>query len=270
MMNNMGKTSKSNFKKTIQQYWTKNVPYLDMASNEAIIGNEKFYQEIDLRRQRYEPYTSRLIESSSKKGGRMLEIGCGLGSDLRGFARLEMQVTGLDLSLNNAKLVKEGFKVLNLRGEALCSDAENLPFKDKSFDLVYSFGVLHHTPNTQKAIDEIYRVLKPNGKCVIMIYHKGLAYRWISLQYFLKKLWGNKISKDDLITAKYDHTPLSKMYSKEEAKLMFTKFRNLNIDIVTFGGIKAHKLLWWVYYILGAFSFLMDKFGSFLIIKGNK
>ncbi len=257
-------------KKNIQDYWTKNVPYLDRVSSKCIIGSERFYLEADLCRRRYEPYTLQLVKFSSKNSGRMLEVGCGLGSDLRSFSKAGMDVLGIDLSSDNTRLEKRGFKVLNLKGETLCADAENLPFKSESFDLVYSFGVFHHTPNTQRAIDEAYRVLKAGGKSVIMVYHKGLAYYYISALHLLKKLSGERVSEENFISEKYDHTPLSKMYSKKEARVIFSKFKNVKINIVTFGGIRANKILWWVYYLLNIFPFLMNRFGSFLIIQGDK
>lgn len=103
-----------------------------------------------------------------------------------------------------------------------------------------------------------------------MLYHKGLACRWINLQYFLRRLCGHKTSKEDLITKKYDQAPLSKMYSKNEVQSMLVEFRALEISIITFRGVKENKKLWCTHYILNAFPFLMNKLGSFLITQGKK
>lgn len=263
------KKDKEKLKKEIQDYWTINVPRLNEAKN-LLSDNPLFYERIDDSKYRSEPYVFRFIDSVAESGRKVLEIGVGLGTDLRYFAKKGMKVHGLDLSFSNALLVHKGFSATGLNGKVITGDAENLAFADETFDLFYSYGVLHHTPDTQKAIDEAHRVLKKNGKVLIMLYHKGLAYRWICLQYFWLKLCGKNISLPDMITKKYDHTPLSKMYSKEEARSMFSKFSNVEISVVTYGGVKENKKLWWIYYLLNAFPFLMNKLGSFLIIKAKK
>lgn len=261
---------KRELKKQISEYWSENVPGL----NKIIGGHDSktltFYERVDSYRYRNESYIPPLLDSVVEKGKKVLEVGFGLGTDLRYFSKKGMNAFGIDLSLSNAVLANKGFAVTGIKGEVLTADAENLPFKNESLNLVYSYGVLHHTPNTQKAIGEVHRVLKKEGKILIMLYHKGLAYRWISLQYLLRKLCGCKTSRKDLITKKYDHTPLSKMYSKNEARSMFTKFRDLEISIITFGGVKENKKLWWIYYLLNFCPFLMNKLGSFLIIKAKK
>lgn len=263
------KKDKEKLKKEIQDYWTINVPRLDEAENLSP-DTPGFYERIDDSKYRSEPYVFRFIDSVAESGRKVLEVGVGLGTDLRYFAKKGMKVYGLDLSFSNALLVHKGFAATGLNGKAITADAENLPSKNESFDLFYSYGVLHHTPDTQRAIDEAYRVLKTNGEVLIMLYHKGLAYRWICLQYFWMKLRRKDISLPDIITKNYDYTPLSKMYSREEARLMFSKFKNVEINIVTFGGVKEIKKLWWIYYLLNTFPFLMNKLGSFLIIQGEK
>lgn len=265
---NLGK-DKEELKKQIQKYWSENVPGLDKAIEQFKPGTLDFYKSVDSYRYHNESYLPPLLDSVAESGKKVLEIGFGLGTDLRYFSKKGMNTFGVDLSFSNAAFANKGFAVARLKGKAFTADAENLPFKNESFDLVYSCGVLHHTPDTRKAIEEIHRVLMKNGKILIILYHKGLAYRWISLQYLLKRLWGHKTSKEDLITKKYDHTPLSKMYSKEEARLMFSKFKNIEINFATFGGVKESKKLWWIYYLLNAFPFLMNKLGSFLIIKAK-
>lgn len=264
------KENKEELKKQIQTYWSENVPGLAEAMKEFELGTVDFYESVDSCRYRNESYIPPLLDSVVESGKKVLEIGFGLGTDLRYFSKKGMNAFGVDLSFSNALLTNKGFAVAGLKGKALTADAENLPFKNESFDLAYSCGVLHHTPDTRKAIEEIYRVLKKEGKILIMLYHKGLAYRWISLQYLLRKLYGDRTSKEDLITKKYDHTPLSKMYSKNEARAMFAKFKNVEISIVTFGGVKENKKLWWIYYLLNTFPFLMNKLGTFLVMQGKK
>ena len=212
-------------KELIKTFWTDNAPYKGL--------NE--WERVDARHTN-EPYIRPILDSLY---GKILEIGCGLGYDTFWLRLQKKDVTPIDLSPENAR-----------EAGGLCMDAEELGFFDNTFDTVYSFGVLHHTPDTQKAIDEIYRVLKPKGKIVIMIYHKGYAY-WIL------KLLGKSMND-------YDHTPLSKLYSTKEAYHLFRRFRNLSIELTTYA---PNKCVW---FLFTHCKFLMDRFGSFLIIRGEK
>ena len=131
-------------------------------------GSKEFFAEVERFRYETQPFMSEIIGFDRYPGKRLLEVGCGLGTDLLQFAKGGALVTGVDLTPQSIELVKRRFALDGLAVDARVSDAENLPFDDASFDVVYSFGVLHHTPNTQKAIDEVYRVLKPGGKIIIM------------------------------------------------------------------------------------------------------
>lgn len=258
-------------KQLIKEYWSENVPGLDDGKIKgAKPGDKEFYIEAENRRYFLEPYIPPLIRSIAEKNKLMLEVGCGSGADLRKFARHGMNVIGLDLSTSNANLTKQGLNVFNLKGEVINSDAENLPFKPGCLDIVYSFGVLHHTPNTKKAIDEIHRILKDDGKSLIMLYHKGAAYYWIITIHSLFGLKWIFKSKEKVISEKYDHTPLSKMYNRKEIKDLFMNFKNIEIDIITFGGVQANKKLKWIYTLLNKYPSLMRLFGSFIIIKAQK
>src|SRR6266699_3450587 len=109
----------------------------------------------------------------SARGLKVLEIGCGLGTDGAQFAEAGADYTGVDLTEAAVELARRRFELFSLPGKFQTADAENLAFADDSFDLVYSHGVLHHTPETEKAIQEIHRVLRPGGRAVVMLYHRG-------------------------------------------------------------------------------------------------
>ena len=166
-------------KRAVEAYWSRNVPGIDMSG--APVGSEEFYIEVDRHRYRYENYIPPLIHSLAQPGKRVLEVGCGLGTDSREFARQGTQIVSTDLSFDNVARTRRGFETLGLQGRFVTADAEHLPFAAGSFDAVYSFGVLHHTPDTQGAIRELHRVLKREKEGLVMLYHKGLAYYLILL-----------------------------------------------------------------------------------------
>jgi ubiquinone/menaquinone biosynthesis C-methylase UbiE len=107
------------------------------------------------------------------RGRRALEIGCGCGSEAERFARAGAHYTVLDLTNAAVSITQERFRLSNLKGCFVQGDAENLPFRDGSFDFVYSHGVLHHTPDTPRTIREVYRVLSPGGRAVVMLYYRN-------------------------------------------------------------------------------------------------
>jgi len=98
------------------------------------------------------------------------------------FAKNGALYTGIDLSTISIGVCKKHFELYDKKGNIINMDVENLMFEDNAFDLIYSWGVLHHTPNMEKAIDEVYRVLKPGGKIIIMIYNR---YSLVGLQLYI-------------------------------------------------------------------------------------
>lgn len=118
------------------------------------------------------------------KGLSVLEIGSGAGGHSALFARHGARVAALDLAGERARATQGKFEILGERArecQAFQGDAENLPFPDDCFDIVYSNGVLHHTVSTEQAIGELRRVLKPGGQFVIMLYCKSSWHYWINL-----------------------------------------------------------------------------------------
>ena len=132
-----------------------------------------FYEKFREYRYRTEWHIPLLVPFAETKGKQVLEIGIGNGADGAMFALNGAFYTGADLTEAALEATREHFESLGLTGEFRRENAEQLSFPDGRFEIVYSHGVLHHTPNTQKAIDEVYRVLKPGGRTIIMLYYKG-------------------------------------------------------------------------------------------------
>ena len=135
--------------------------------------NERdFFEKYREQRYRTEWHIPLLVPFVDAKGKKVLEIGTGNGADGVMFAQQGAIYTGVDLTEAALKATRKHFEILGLSGVFQKENAERLSFADESFDIVYSHGVLHHTPNTQTAIDEVYRVLKPGGRAIVMLYHK--------------------------------------------------------------------------------------------------
>jgi SAM-dependent methyltransferase len=139
----------------------------------AEMGSREFYERVAEHRYATEWHIPSAAAFGRARGLRVLEIGCGLGTDGAQFARAGADYTGVDLTDAAVSLARKCFEVYGLRGEFRTADAENLDFADESFDLVYSHGVLHHTPDTARAVREVHRVLRPGGRAAVMLYHRN-------------------------------------------------------------------------------------------------
>ena len=129
-------------------------------------------------------------------GKEVLEIGPGSGGHSALFASYGARVTGIDLTAERARATGAKFRLMGARAlscHAVQGDAETLPFADCTFDIVYSNGVLHHTPDTERAVDEVFRVLKSGGRAVIMLYCRDSWHYWINLLLCVGVLQGKAL-----------------------------------------------------------------------------
>ncbi len=163
--------SNNNLKERVRTFWQANPCGVKFA--EAEPGTRHFYELVEAHRYTKEWHIPIAADFRSSRGLKVLEIGCGLGTDGAQFAEAGADYTGVDLTEAAVALARKRFELFNLSGEFQTADAECLDFADESFDLVYSHGVLHHTPETGTAIREIHRVLRPGGRAVVMLYHRG-------------------------------------------------------------------------------------------------
>ncbi len=204
-------------KKHIQSWWNRNPC---MSYNSKLSGR-KYFSEIVNKRYAMQPWIHKLIGSVQlKDGSKLLEVGCGQGVDLLEFVKRGFSTTGADLSSESISLAREYFKLSKRKGSFLVSDAENLGFDDNSFDVVYSYGVLHHTTDTQKAIDEVHRVLKPGGAAIVMLYSKYSLLRFLHPD--IRSYEGRKKTEKE-------KCPIVGVFSSSEARWMFRKFSEVNI-----------------------------------------
>ena len=208
-------------KEEVRDFWNRNVCQAGLPDSE--VGTREFFDEVETIRYRYHYHLQplfRKIRETVGENGRLLEVGCGMGTDLIQLARMGIQTTGVDLTESGIEMAKGRFELYGLEAELRVADAENLPFEDETFDVVYSFGVLHHTPDTKKAISETQRVLEPGGKAFIMLYYKP------SLNYLAH--WITGVPFDG---SKKDKCPVERAYTKGEIRKLFNMYDEVHIDI---------------------------------------
>ncbi|HWN08373.1 MAG TPA: methyltransferase domain-containing protein [Pyrinomonadaceae bacterium] len=160
----------TNLKERVRAFWQENPCGEKFA--DAPPGTRRFFELVEAHRYTKEWHIPIAANFAGAGGLKVLEIGCGLGTDGAQFAEAGADYTGVDLTEAAVELARKRFELFGVAGKFRTADAENLDFEDDSFDLVYSHGVLHHTPDTQKAIDEVHRVLRPGGRAMVMLYHR--------------------------------------------------------------------------------------------------
>lgn len=203
------------------------------------IGTAEFYEAIDKSRyEEYAPWMKSVLDFDSFPGKKVLEVGFGMGTDLFQFAKAGSVVTGIDLSQKHLEIAGKRFSLYDIDADLRIADTENIPFDDQTFDVVYTFGVIHHTPDTKKAIEEIYRVLKPGGDAIIGVYHKYSAFHLFSILgpyiynlRFLRESYRRALSRIEY-RKNSDACPLVRLYSQKELKDMLQKFNNVRIECV--------------------------------------
>ena len=136
-------------------------------------GTRRFYELVEKHRYDGEWHIPAAAGFADTRGSLVLEIGCGLGTDGAQFAKAGAEYTGVDLTEAAIELARRRFELFNLPGHFQTADAERLEFADETFDVVYSHGVLHHTPDPETAVSEIHRVLKRGGRIRLPGFTRG-------------------------------------------------------------------------------------------------
>jgi ubiquinone/menaquinone biosynthesis C-methylase UbiE len=204
------------------------------------LGTREFYDAIERHRYaEYAPWMPRLMEFEKFRDARLLEIGCGMGTDLLQFARGGARCTGIDLTPRSVEITRHRFRVYGAGGDFMISDGERLPFRDESFDVVYSNGVLHHTPDTAGAIREVHRVLRPGGTAKVMLYHRHSLNYWFEIVVrrgllggeFLRGRSAAEIMSRVIEFSDHEARPLVKVYSRGQARELFNLFKSVKVEV---------------------------------------
>ena len=225
------------YKDEIQRQWDHD-PAGSHYVKEAPLHTLQWFQEAEAYRYgEYAPWMAETMEFERHGGERVLEIGGGMGTDLSRFARHGAHVTDLDLSAGHLELAKENFRLRGLAGEFVLHDAESLAFDDNTFDVVYSNGVLHHTPNTARVVREIHRVLKPGGRAIVMVYAESSLHYWRNLVWAIGLRQGKleRLSMGEIMSRSVERSdnsgarPLVKVYTRRQLRRLFDGFADVAI-----------------------------------------
>jgi 2-polyprenyl-3-methyl-5-hydroxy-6-metoxy-1,4-benzoquinol methylase len=203
---------------TVRDFWQAHI------NNEYYTGaeraSEEYFNEIEQRRYATHYHLPELFASMDGAGRSLLEVGCGIGVDSIQLSKRGFAVTAVDLTENALAVAKQ---YAALRGAAIdfrLGNAEGLDFPDQSFDVVYSFGVLHHTPDIERSVAEVHRVLRPGGTAYVMLYHRdslvNAVHRALRLPY-------------ESPTDRKDHCPVVYTFSRSGVRRLFRDFPDVQV-----------------------------------------
>jgi len=154
----------------VQKFWDQRPCNLRHSSQE--VGTRLYFDEVDSRRYLVEPHILNFADFDKYQGLRVLELGCGIGTDAIRFAKAGAIYSGIELSAHSLSLAKQRFEIYGFEGQFILGNVENFSeiFSKGEFDLIYSFGVLHHTPSIRNALNSIASVATKDTEIKIMVY----------------------------------------------------------------------------------------------------
>jgi ubiquinone/menaquinone biosynthesis C-methylase UbiE len=273
----MSVSQPAGLKRAVERHWND-----EACGTRGVVKTDRkvFFDQIECERYKSEPYIRSFAQFQRGRGKKLLEIGVGAGTDFVNWVRNGAQAVGIDLTETGVKLTRERLALEGLIADVMRGDAECLPFKSNTFDIVYSYGVLHHSPDTAEAVQEVHRVLKPGGEARIMIYHvpSCVALMLWTVHCLLKgRPWRSPR------WAVYHHleSPGTKAYTVKEARRLFASFATTTIRLqLTFGDLLlmrpstkyqnwSAKLIWFLYprWLL---RLTRNRFGTGLLIEARK
>lgn len=226
-------------KQKARDQWTRD-PAGAIYGRDHEFGTREFFEAVERHRyQEYAPWMSQIMGFDQFAGKRLLEVGCGMGTDLLQFARGGASVTGVDLTPRSVETSRHHLELYGQSGDFALTDAEQLPFAESSFDVVYSNGVLHHTRDTARAAREVHRVLRPGGLARVMLYHRNSWNYWFEIILHRGLLRGQLLRGQTAgdIMSRYvevnegNGRPLVKAYSRKQARKLFSMFREVEVQV---------------------------------------
>ena len=247
------------------------------------VGTKAYFEEVEARRYYVESHIPHFAQFGCWRGKKVLEIGCGIGTDTINFARHGAHVTAIELSEESLRLARQQAKIYDLQDQIqfYCGDAEKLDsfLPIESYDLIYSFGAIHHTPYPERVIEQIRHYAGPNSVVKIMVYHR---YAWkvfcIMLAYGKGQFW--RLGE---LVAQYSEAqtgcPVTYTFSRSEAQKLLERYgfqvKEIYADYIFPYRIsdyrRYHYAKVWYFYWMPKLLFrqLMRRFGWHLCITAE-
>ena len=197
----------------VQTYWNERIHDLEMTEHAP--GTAEFFADLDEYRFDKLRYLPNVVAFDGYAGKKLLELGCGIGTDLVRFAKGGAEVTGVDLSETALGLAQKNARQAEVTMRLELANGEDMPFEDDAFDVVYGHGVLQYTAEPQKMVAECRRVLRSDGVAIFMVYNR------IS--------WLNGLSRLMHVELEHEDAPVLKKYSIAEYRALLSEFSDVRI-----------------------------------------
>jgi SAM-dependent methyltransferase len=197
----------------IRDYWNERIH--DLAIATSPIGTPGFFNELEAYRFEKLDYLPKVVHFDDYRGKKLLEVGCGVGTDLAHFVRAGATSVGVDLSERAVELARQNLAHQALLAELHVMNGEALEFANNSFDVVYAHGVLQYTADPAQMIEEIVRVLRPGGEAILMVYNR--------------RSWLNALSKLMAVELEHADAPVLRKYTAEEFRKLLSPFSQIQI-----------------------------------------
>jgi ubiquinone/menaquinone biosynthesis C-methylase UbiE len=240
-------------RRAAERQWSRDPAGAIAVGQDSLDAPESFAR---IERHRYieQPWMHDTFGYDGFKGQRLLEIGVGLGTDHLQFARAGARMTGIDLTPRCIELTRQRFEHERLTSDLRVMDAEHLEFPDDSFDVVYSFGVLHHVPSTERAFTEVRRVLRPGGRFIGAVYNRwSLFIGAVMLTRIVNREWRHesfqrRLSRIEHSTADESPGPYVRLFSRRQLRraLRDAGFRDIELIQRHFGLAPNRQLPEWI------------------------
>jgi ubiquinone/menaquinone biosynthesis C-methylase UbiE len=236
--------------KANQEWWNDNPMTYDWEGTLRLVpGSREWFEEIDRRFMTSAYYAhgedgapfGRFLKSEALSGKAVLEIGCGMGTHAAMLARAGARLTAIDLTERAVATVTRRFEIFQLSGRIQHADSEQLPFADASFDMIWSWGVIHHSSSTERCFTEITRVLKPGGRILVMVYYRPSLVYYLHCGFLRGVIFGQLLyrSLQEIYTAASDGFYARVFTKKELQALLEPHYGQLMMSVV---GLKAELL----------------------------
>ena len=208
-------------KERVKGYWNKASCGTEYTNQKKF--SQSYFEEIEELRYKIEPEIFSFAQFTRFRDKKVLEVGVGAGTDFLQWVRAGADAYGIDLTQEAIDNVTERLAACDLRAKDVCvADAENIPYRDDSFDCVYSWGVIHHSPNMEKCLAEIIRVTKLGGTIKLMIYNRRSLFAFY--RYLLAGLFkGKPFQRISTVLFNHQESLGTKAYTFKEIKKLLAQ-----------------------------------------------